>query len=137
MDLIIESMLGKKIKSGVKYKTKYDIKRDDVPILEVRDMDLGGKDKISFKVWAGEVIGLIGLMGAGQVKIVKSIFGILPDIDKKIFVSGKSIIVNKPESSLKSEDNLSLTFNSSMFLGSKTLTITYPPIFPSIIIPPT
>ena len=101
LDLIIESMLGKKIKSGVKYKTKYDIKRDDVPILEVRDMDLGGKDKISFKVWAGEVIGLIGLMGAGQVKIVKSIFGILPDIDKKIFVSGKSIIVNKPESSLK------------------------------------
>lgn len=101
LDLIIESMLGKKITSGAKYKTKYNISRDDVPILEVRDMDLGGKEKISFKVWAGEVIGLIGLMGAGQDKIVKSIFGILPDIDKKLLVSGKAIMVDRPETSLK------------------------------------
>jgi ribose transport system ATP-binding protein len=101
LGLIIESMLGKKIKSAAKYGTKYDIKRSGVPILEIRDMDLGGKEKISFKVWAGEVIGLIGLMGAGQDRIVKSIFGILPDIDKKLLVSGSTVFADTPEKSLK------------------------------------
>ena len=101
LDNVIESMLGKKIKSGVKYETKYNIKRDIVPVLEIKDMDLGGKEKISFNIWPGEILGFAGLMGAGQDKIVKSIFGISPEINKKMYFFGKNINIRKPEDSLK------------------------------------
>jgi ribose transport system ATP-binding protein len=101
LDNIIEAMLDKKIKSGVKYETKCNIKRDIDPILEIRDMDLGAKEKVSFRIWPGEVLGLAGLMGAGQDKVVKSIFGIYPKIDKKMYLFGKSVNIKKPEDSLK------------------------------------
>ena len=101
LDNIIEAMLGKKIKSGVKYKTNYNINRSVDPILEIKDMDLGGKEKISFKIWPGEVLGLAGLMGAGQNKIVKSIFGILPKINKTMYLFGKSLNITKPEDCLR------------------------------------
>jgi ribose transport system ATP-binding protein len=101
LDNIIEAMLGKKIKSGVKYKTNYIINRSIAPVLEIKDMDLGGKEKISFKIWPGEVLGLAGLMGAGQNKIVKSLFGIFPKINKKMYLSGKILNITKPEDSLK------------------------------------
>jgi ribose transport system ATP-binding protein len=97
---IIEAMLGKKLTREI-YETKYKIDRSKPPKIEVKDLDLGGKEKVSFKVWEGEVLGLAGLLGAGQNKIVKSIFGILPEISKEVFIGGKKINIKKPEDSLR------------------------------------
>lgn len=97
---IIEAMLGKKLTRRV-YETKYKIDRTGPPKVEVKDLDLGGKEKVSFKLWEGEVLGLAGLMGAGQDRIVKSIYGILPEISKEVFIGGKKINIKKPEDSLK------------------------------------
>ena len=98
---LIEAMLGKKLKSGVRYEAKHEIVRSGTPKLEVRDLDLGGKEKISFKLWNGEVLGIAGLMGAGQGKVIKAIFGILPELDKKMEKDGKVVSIKKPDDSLK------------------------------------
>lgn len=95
---MIEAMLGKKLKRII-YETKYNIDRTAPAKLEVKDLDLGGKDKISLKVWPGEVLGFAGLLGAGQDRIVKAIFGIMPDIGKELFVDGKKLNIRKPEES--------------------------------------
>ena len=97
---MIEAMLGKKLTREI-LETKYKIDRNNPPKLEIKDLDLGGKEKISFKIWPGEVLGLAGLMGAGQERIVKAIFGILPNLDKELYVDGKKLNIKKPEDSLK------------------------------------
>ena len=97
---MIEAMLGKKLTREI-LETKYKIDRNNPPKLEIKDLDLGGKEKISFKIWPGEVLGLAGLMGAGQERIVKAIFGILPNLDKELYVDGKKLNIKKPDDSLK------------------------------------
>jgi len=98
---LIEAMLGKELKSGVRYEARHKIVRSGTPKLEMKDLDLGGKEKVSFKLWNGEVIGIAGLMGAGQSKVIKAIFGILPELDKKVKKDGKIINIKKPDDSLK------------------------------------
>jgi len=98
---LIEAMIGKKMTSGIVYETKYEIDRSGPPKLEIKDLDLGGDEKISFKLWPGEVLGLAGLMGAGQDRIIKAIFGILPELSKTMIIDGKEIKIKKPEDSLK------------------------------------
>jgi len=98
---LIEAMLGKELKSGVRYEARHKIVRSGIPKLEIKDLDLEGKEKVSFKLWNGEVIGIAGLMGAGQSKVIKAIFGILPGLDKEVKKDGKIISIKKPDDSLK------------------------------------
>lgn len=101
MSTLIEAMIGKRMASGKKYETEYKINRAIPPKLEIKDLDLGGKEKVSFKVWPGEVLGIAGLMGAGQNRIIEAIFGIRSDLKKEMIIDGKEININKPEDSLK------------------------------------
>lgn len=98
---LIEAMLGKKVKELIKFQSENPIGRDKVPILEVKDLDLGGKEKVSFKLWPREVLGFAGLMGAGQNALVKAIFGIYPNLKKELYIHGKKVNIKKPEDSLK------------------------------------
>jgi ribose transport system ATP-binding protein len=98
---LIEAMLGKKITEVVKFSIEAKVKREGIPKLEIKDLDLGGKEKVSFKLWPGEVLGIAGLMGAGQNRVIKSIFGVYPNISKEMYIDGKRVQVKKPEESLK------------------------------------
>jgi ribose transport system ATP-binding protein len=97
---LIEAMLGKKLQRII-YETKYKIDRTSEPTMELKGLDLGGKEKISLKMWPGEVLGLAGLLGAGQERIVKSIFGLLPKLEKELSLNGKKLNIKKPEDSPK------------------------------------
>ncbi|MFC2145676.1 sugar ABC transporter ATP-binding protein, partial [Actinomycetota bacterium] len=101
LSILIEAMIGKRMTSGIRCETEYEIDRSIQPKLEIKDLDLGGKEKVSFKLWPGEVIGLAGLMGAGQNKIIKAIFGLRTDLEKEMILDGKNIDIKKPEDSLK------------------------------------
>ena len=85
---LIEAMLGKKLQRII-YETKYNIDRRSSPKMELKALDLGGREKIEFKIWPGEVLGLAGLLGAGQERIVKSIFGLMPKLEKELSLNGK------------------------------------------------
>jgi len=98
---LIEAMLGKELTEAVKFQIEKPIKREGIPMLEVKDLDLGGNEKNSFKLWPGEVLGFAGLMGAGQNGLVKAIFGIYPNLSKELYMHGKKINIKKPEDSLK------------------------------------
>lgn len=98
---LIEAMLGKKITEIANFQIEKSIKREGIPMLEVKDLDLGGNKKVSFKLWPGEVLGFAGLMGSGQNRVVKAIFGIYPYLTKELFICGKKVNIKKPEDSLK------------------------------------
>lgn len=97
---LIEAMLGKKLQRII-YETKYNIDRRSSPKMELKALDLGGREKIEFKIWPGEVLGLAGLLGAGQERIVKSIFGLMPKLEKELSLNGKKLNIKKPEDSTK------------------------------------
>jgi ribose transport system ATP-binding protein len=101
LSILIEAMLGKKIKEIVKFQTDKPIEREGIPMLKVKDMDLGGKERVSFQLWPGEVLGFAGLMGAGQNRLIKAIFGIYPKLSKELYINDKRVYIKKPEDSLK------------------------------------
>ncbi|HHT78689.1 MAG TPA: sugar ABC transporter ATP-binding protein, partial [Actinobacteria bacterium] len=101
MSVLVEAMLGKKIVQTINFNPDNIIDRNNKPMLEVKDLNIGGTEKISFKLWPGEVLGFAGLLGAGQEKIIQSIFGIEPKLSKELFLQGKKVTIKKPEDSLK------------------------------------
>jgi len=86
-------------------------------ILEVQELTKKSKfEDINFRVHAGEVLGIAGLMGAGRTEIARAIFGI-DKIDKgEIILKGQKTEIRSPKDAIEkgigyvSEDRKSLGF---------------------------
>jgi ABC-type sugar transport system ATPase subunit len=61
----------------------------------------GVLDGISFRLCAGEIVGLAGLMGAGRTELCRSIFGLDPVHAGSVFVQGKPIAIKTPGDAVK------------------------------------
>ncbi len=69
---LVQDMLGREIDlSG----TAHAARSQSQPLLEVADLRIEGHGPISFRIAPGEVVGLVGLRGAGQALIGRAIFG--------------------------------------------------------------
>jgi putative multiple sugar transport system ATP-binding protein len=105
-DRIIRGMVGREIKDRFPKRTS---KIGDVAF-EVRnwnvyhpeDAERKVIDDVSFNVHAGEVIGLVGLMGAGRTELAMSIFGKYygRNISGKTFITGKEVHLNSISKSI-------------------------------------
>ncbi|KQS24803.1 sugar ABC transporter ATP-binding protein [Dyadobacter sp. Leaf189] len=86
-------------------------------VLSVENLGKKGKfANISFKVHAGEIVGLAGLMGAGRTEIARAIFGLDKMDEGMIRISGETVQIDSPLKALKngigyvSEDRKGLGF---------------------------
>lgn len=61
------------------------------PMLEVDDLRVGDCGPVSFRVFAGEVLALVGLRGAGQDAVGRGIFGAEPIASGSVRMSGSTI----------------------------------------------
>jgi ABC-type sugar transport system ATPase subunit len=67
------------------------------PILEVSGLTRPGVfEDITFSVRAGEIVGLYGLLGAGQTEVVNALFGANPAAQGQIKVMGKPVSIRSP-----------------------------------------
>lgn len=82
-----------------KYPPRKPCIRDEV-VLELSHVYDNGDKDISFKVHAGEVLGLGGLVGAGRTEIAQVIFGALPKESGKIIFMGKEINPKSPREAI-------------------------------------
>lgn len=77
----------------------------EVKNITVEDTNLRGRfliDNVSFKVKAGEVLGIAGLMGAGRSELLMSIFGgYLGKVTGDILIEGRSVKINSPGDAIK------------------------------------
>ncbi len=69
--------------------------------LEVRDLEAGRLRNISFKIHRGEVLGVAGLMGAGQESLPRALFGLLPISRGNIFLHGHRVNIKSPQDAIK------------------------------------
>ena len=96
LDEIISMMVGREIKE--KFPTVSVAKGRK--ILEVRDLCAGMVRNASFDLYAGEIIGLSGLMGAGRTELVRAIFGADPIEEGTITLDGQEIVVRSPQDAI-------------------------------------
>lgn len=98
MNDVVRMMIGREI--GERYPSR-DCEIGKT-VLEVRDLTCPGVFRdVSFKVRAGEVLGVAGLMGAGRTEIMQAIFGNMPHVTGKILLEGKEIENKNPQQAMK------------------------------------
>ena len=68
--------------------------------LEVEELESERVNKISFLLYKGEVLGLFGAEGAGQVELVRAFYGLLPK-KGKIKLNGKETHIRKPTDAIR------------------------------------
>ena len=98
MNDVVKMMIGREI--GERYPARQS-KIGDV-VLEVENLECPGVfEKVSFKVHAGEVLGVSGLMGAGRTEIMQAIFGNMPHVTGTIRLNGRTIQNKSPQQAMK------------------------------------
>ena len=91
---LIKAMVGREIKDLF---PKPEVKLGD-EMLKVENLSRTGYFKdVSFKVRAGEILGLTGLVGAGRTETVEAVCGITQPDSGKVYLEGKEVhIKNRP-----------------------------------------
>jgi ribose transport system ATP-binding protein len=56
---------------------------------------------LSFEVRQGEILGIFGLMGAGQAELARALLGLLPISAGKITMEGKEVHIRRPADAIK------------------------------------
>ena len=99
LDEIITNMVGREIKEKF---PRVECPRGE-KVFEVRHLNAGRLVRdVSFSVYAGEIVGIAGLMGAGRTETTRAIFGVDPRTSGEILLDGKPISCKNPRQSIQS-----------------------------------
>lgn len=95
---VIKQMVGRELTS------MYDKRKAEIgpPAMEVRELlvDPAGQP-ISFRVHKGEILGIAGLMGAGQIRLARALFGIERTHGGEILLRGVPANVSSPDRAVR------------------------------------
>jgi ABC-type sugar transport system ATPase subunit len=96
-DGLIRSMVGRDL--GTQFpKTKVPITDT---VLKVENLSRKGEyEDISFELHKGEILGLVGLVGAGRTELMHSIFGMTKPDSGKIELYGKEVSFKNPKEAI-------------------------------------
>jgi ribose transport system ATP-binding protein len=89
-------MVGREIKEKF---PKVSVERGE-KILEVKNLSSGMVRNVSFDLYAGEIIGFAGLMGAGRTELVRALFGAEAIDEGHIVLDGKSLKITSPHNAI-------------------------------------
>lgn len=70
-------------------------------LLEVKNINTRKLHDISFEVKSGEILGFVGLVGAGRSEIIRAIYGADKAKGHKVLLDGKEIKIKKPADAIK------------------------------------
>jgi ribose transport system ATP-binding protein len=97
MPEIISNMVGREIKEKF---PRVECKRGE-RLLEIKNLNAGRSVRdINFSVYAGEIVGIAGLMGAGRTETTRAIFGADPKQTGEIILSGKELKISRPKDAI-------------------------------------
>ncbi len=96
---LIRLMVGREISAVF---PKQQVPLGDV-ILETRGLSCRetGVKQVSLKVRAGEILGIVGLVGAGRTEFARTLFGLTPADGGQIVVRGRTVEINSPAAAVQ------------------------------------
>ena len=92
---IVRLMVGREV------ETLYPTRAGEAgqPVLQVANLSRAGAfEDVSFEVRAGEIVGLYGLMGAGQSEVARALFAAPPATSGSIKIGGREVKITSPAS---------------------------------------
>lgn len=96
---LVHQMIGREL--GDYLATPSDRARGDDVLRVERLSSPGLFSNISFRVHAGEIVGLAGLMGAGRSEIARAIFGLDASSTGQLFIRGAAATVRQPRDAMR------------------------------------
>lgn len=96
LDEVISYMVGREIKEKF---PKVSVPKGN-KILEVKNLSSGMVKDVSFDLYAGEIIGFAGLMGAGRTELVRALFGAEAIDEGQIILDGREIKIHSPHNAI-------------------------------------
>lgn len=66
------------------------------PLLEVRNLNTNKLHDINFTLHKGEILGLVGLVGAGRTEIIRALYGADRVKSKDVTMDGKAVQIRSP-----------------------------------------
>jgi len=103
---LITYMIGREISNSIK-SSKINPVADRKKLFEVKKLSKKGNFKdISFELLKGDILGIVGPLGAGRTELASSIFGIEPYDSGEIYIKGKIVKIKSNQIAIKSGINL-------------------------------
>jgi len=96
---IIEHMLGRSLEGALAYQPRA-VDRSGRPRLRVSGLRNRRLRDVSFELFAGEVLGVAGLLGSGRSELLRAIFGIDDFQARAIEVDGRPVAIRRPGDAL-------------------------------------
>ena len=101
LDEIIVAMFGKKVQTK-RRNTQSFRKTENGPVVKAEGIASPRRGvPASFSLYPGEVLGVVGLKGAGKTELVNNLYGIDPITHGQLFVNGKPVTIRSPEAALQ------------------------------------
>ena len=98
---LVETMIGQQIESFYRLGGG-DSAADRSVLLEVENLSVGRKVRdVNFKVYKGEIVGLTGLLGAGQNEVARALFGVARGVKGTIRRDGKDVVISSPDQAIR------------------------------------
>ncbi len=98
MDDLINLMVGRALEEQM---PKAQAERGD-EVLRVAGLNQAGKLKdINFSAYAGEILGVAGLVGAGRTELLRALFGADPVDSGTIYINGQQVAINNPRDAIR------------------------------------
>ena len=97
-DMVVKAMVGREL---TEQYPKRKVEIGDT-ILELKNFTQEGVfENISFKLRRGEILGLVGLVGAGRTETVQALFGITKPDSGEVYLKGQKVEFKKPVDAIK------------------------------------
>ena len=97
-DMVIKAMVGRELTEQYPYREP----KIGETILELKNLTRKGEfEDISFKLHRGEILGLVGLVGAGRTETMHALFGMTKPEQGEIILNGQKVDFKNPADAIK------------------------------------
>ncbi len=97
---LVEMTIGSRIESFFHYQQERV--HPDETVLEVENLRVGRTVQgVSFKLRRGEIVGMTGLLGAGQNEVARALFGIELGVSGIIHRNGQPCLITSPKQAIR------------------------------------
>ena len=101
MKRLIDDIMGKKAEDQLIYKKNISLNKSEI-CLSVKNLTWAGNpNSVSFNLYKGEVLGLIGLMGSGRTEVMEVIFGLRKQGNAEIELNGKALHLQNAKDAIR------------------------------------
>lgn len=97
-DDLVSHMLGRKLETMFPEKTKKIFNEE---ILRIVDFENENLHRISFNLFKGEILGIVGLVGSKRTELAKAIYGVDKIRAGEIYIEKKKVLIHSPYDAVK------------------------------------